>query len=165
MICKIFKFIMPTPHPACEEQGVVPVVDCQDWNIDEYGEATNCYIELHSGVPWDKYKLGRLYIGEENAVSERMIYGLKPEQDYDITVTLKALMTESIPFFTEEYNMIVTIGNDSENLEIVKIFSNEHEFIIGNFTLTSDSDGRIMIKMSTTSSNFQVDSISGACSI
>jgi hypothetical protein len=163
MICKIFRYLPPEVLTECEEQVEETEITCQDWDIDEYGETNNCELELHNGLPWDTLKLGRLSIGEENAVSNRKIYGLASEQSYEITVTLKALMTESIPFFTEEFNLIVTIGNTTDELQTVKIFSNDDEYITSNFSLTSDADGQINLLLSATSANFQVDSIQGVC--
>jgi hypothetical protein len=159
MICKILRFVLPRVITECDEPDDDVVVTCQDWSINEYGETSECELELHSDLPWDLQKLGRLSIGEDKAVSMRHIYGLVADQEYDVTVTLKALMTESIPFFTEEFHLTLTMGE----LQTVKVFSNDNEYVVSNFTLTADSDGQIALNLSTTSSNFQVDSISGTC--
>jgi hypothetical protein len=163
MICKILRFMLPEVVTECDSQEDPVEISCQDWTIDEFGETNNCELELHDALPWDTLKLGRMAQGEEKAVSSRKIYGLAKEQAYEITVTLRALMTESIPFFTEEFNMTLTIGNSSEELQTVKIFSNDQEYITSVFTLESDGEGQISLILSTTSANFQVDSISGTC--
>jgi hypothetical protein len=158
MICKILDFFLPTYTEYCISASPEQELVCQDWSIDEFGEATNCILPLMSGLPWDVEKLGRLVSGEESGYSTRKISALVPEKEYQVRITLKALMTESIPPFTELYHLTVNLGGN-----VIKIYNNDQEYITEDFTIVTDDAGEIELTIKTTSSNYQLHSINGYC--
>jgi hypothetical protein len=160
MFCKIIEFLLPTYTEYCVSGGPEPEIICQEWEIDEYGETINCSLPLVNNLPWDIQKLGRLVAGEKSGYSSRFITDLRPDSSYDVTIVLKALMTESIPPFTEEYYLMATMGGN-----VIRIYNNDEEFISQTFTIFADSNGEIQLNMKSTSSNYQIQSISGVCSI
>lgn len=159
MICNIFKINAPSISVRSTELITSSSnVVCQDWEINEYGDTTNCELTQNISDSWDSTKLGRLKIGKDRGISIRKITGLEPNTQYRIYISLRALQIESIPFFTERYNLIVNIEG-----VIIKISSNEPELENAEIYASSDEKGGIKLSLSSTSANFQVDSILGFC--